>query len=159
MTDSSNSREFQGDAGAPIPDFSSARNIDIRTVAPALGMPTIRSQPDYLDYDHKGRGTAVTMFGNTGVAYMLGTFCGGVYGLRQGIRASPSSRFRVKLNSILNHCGRHGSKYGNSFGAIAVLYSAYEALADHVGVHFCLDCFCLFFYSFVGVGLSNLVVP
>jgi hypothetical protein len=131
----SDRREFEGDAGAPLPDFS-ASQIDLLTVAPALGVsiPNSPRQPDYLDYDQKGRGIMVTMFANCGVAYLLGTFGGGFYGLREGLLHSPSSRFRVKLNSILNHCGRHGSKWGNSFGAVAVLYSLYEGVADHVRV-------------------------
>lgn len=129
---SSNRREFEGDAGAPLPDFS-APNIDIRTVAPALGV-SVNRQPDYLDYDQKGRGVVVSMFANSGVAYMLGTFGGGLYGLREGVRHSPSSRFRVKLNSILNHCGRYGSRWGNSLGVVAILYSIYEGAADQFDI-------------------------
>ena len=127
---SSNRREFEGDAGAPLPDFS-APNIDLRTVAPALGV-SVNRQPDYLDYDQKGRGVVVSMFANSGVAYMIGTLGGGIYGLREGVRHSPSSRFRVKLNSILNHCGRYGSRWGNSLGVVAILYSIYEGAADQV---------------------------
>lgn len=125
-------REFEGDAGAPLPDFSGA-NIDIRTVAPALGVAG-RRQPDYLDYDQKGRGIIVTMFANAGVAYLTGTVAGGVYGLREGFLNSPSSRYRVKLNSILNHCGRYGSRWGNALGVIAILYSLYEGAADSVSI-------------------------
>ena len=127
----SNRHEFEGDAGAPIPDFSASK-IDLSTVAPALGVAIPARQPDYLDYDQRGRSLMVTMFANCGVAYLMGTFGGGFYGLREGLLHSPSSRFRVKLNSILNHCGRNGSKWGNSFGVVAVLYSLYEGLADHV---------------------------
>lgn len=122
--------EFEGDAGAPLPDFS-APNIDIRTVAPALGV-NVNRQPDYLDYDQKGRGIVVTMFANAGVAYLLGTFGGGFYGLREGFLNSPSTRFRVKLNSILNHSGRYGSKWGNALGVVAILYSVFEGVADQV---------------------------
>mmetsp|Transcript_22374 Transcript_22374/g.33056 ORF Transcript_22374/g.33056 Transcript_22374/m.33056 type:complete len:197 (-) Transcript_22374:2255-2845(-) len=122
-------REFEGDAGAPLPDFS-APNIDIRTVAPALGV-SVNKQPDYLDYDQKGRGIVVTMFANSGVAYLLGSCFGGLYGLREGIAKSPSSRVRVQVNSILNHCGRHGSRWGNALGVVAILYSLYEGGADH----------------------------
>jgi hypothetical protein len=128
----SDRREFEGDAGAPLPDFT-APNIDIRTVAPALGV-NVNRQPDYLDYDQKGRGIVVTMFANSGVAYLLGTFGGGFYGLREGFLQSPSTRFRVKLNSILNHSGRYGSRWGNSLGVVAILYSLYEGVADQVSV-------------------------
>ena len=140
---SSGSREFEGDAGAPLPDFS-APHIDIRTVAPALGV-SVNRQPDYLDYDQKGRGIVVTMFANSGVAYLMGTGGGGLYGLREGLTHSPSSRFRVKLNSILNHCGRHGSRWGNALGVVAILYSIYEGVADQVSkINICYSEICRF---------------
>jgi len=59
---SADGREFEGDAGRPIPDFN-ASSIKLTTVAPALGVPSQQSQPDYLDYDTKGRGIVTTMFG------------------------------------------------------------------------------------------------
>jgi hypothetical protein len=63
---------------------------------------------------------------------MLGVTVGGLYGLREGLAKTPSTRWKVKLNSVLNHCGRHGSGLGNMLGATAVLYSLYEGLADSV---------------------------
>ena len=132
MSSSSNSSGFQGDAGGPIPNFSGAGKIDLSTVAPALGVPRQQKQPDYLDYDKKGRGVVVTMFANTGASYLIGTAFGGFYGLREGLQNTPSSRFKVKLNSVLNHCGRHGSRMGNSVGVLAIMYSLYEGFADWV---------------------------
>jgi len=127
----SSSKEFEGDAGAPLPDFSGARNIQLGTVAPALGMGgSQQTKPDYLDYDQKGRGLVVTLFANAGVAYLMGIGGGGLYGLQQGIASTPSSKFKVQVNSILNHCGRYGSKLGNQLGCFAVLYSLYEGLGD-----------------------------
>ena len=123
-------REFEGDAGAPMPNLS-APGIHLSTVAPALGVPTNR-QPDYLDYDQKGRGIVVTMFANAGMSYCLGIGLGGAYGIREGMIRSPSSRARVKLNSVLNHSGRFGSRVGNALGVVSILYSLYEGAADHV---------------------------
>ena len=60
-----------------------------------------------------------------------GIVAGGVYGLREGLLHTPSSRFKVKLNSVLNHCGRHGSRAGNVLGVASIMYSLYEGLADH----------------------------
>ena len=126
-------KEFEGDAGAPLPDFSGASNISLGTVAPALGIGTSQErQPDYLDYDQKGRGLITTMFANAGLSYLIGITAGGMYGLQKGISSTPSSKFKVQVNSVLNHCGRYGSKMGNSFGVFAVLYSLYEGLADKV---------------------------
>ena len=123
-------KEFEGDAGAPLPDFTSG-NLSLQTVAPALGVGS-QQQPDYLDYDQKGRGLVVTMFANTGLSYLIGIAGGGLYGFQRGLASSPSSKFKVQANAILNNCGRYGSKYGNTLGVFAVLYSLYEGLGDNV---------------------------
>mmetsp|Transcript_19181 Transcript_19181/g.54451 ORF Transcript_19181/g.54451 Transcript_19181/m.54451 type:complete len:193 (-) Transcript_19181:164-742(-) len=123
-------KDFENDAGAPLPDLS-ARNISLDTIAPALGVQSSKNQPDYLDYDQKGRGVVVTMFANAGLAYLLGTTAGGVYGFRQGLASTPSTKFRVRLNSVLNGMGKFGSRAGNTVGVFAVMYSLYEGLGDH----------------------------
>ena len=127
------SRDFsETDSGAPLPSFDASK-IKLTTVAPALGVPS-KEEPDYLDYDTKGRGVVTTMFANTGLAYLVGIGMGGVYGLREGLTHTPSHRFRVKLNSVLNHCGRHGSRWGNMLGVLSVMYSLYEGGLDHCEV-------------------------
>jgi hypothetical protein len=135
---SSSSGSFDGDAGSPLPNFTGAGSIELSTIAPALGVSRKKS-PDYLDYDQKGRGVIVTMFSNTGVSYLIGTTFGGFYGLREGLYRTPSSRFKVKLNSVLNHCGRHGSRVGNSVGVLSIMYSLYEGFADSVRDDFVVD--------------------
>jgi import inner membrane translocase subunit TIM23 len=132
-------RDFEGDAGAPLPSFNTS-NIRLSTIAPALGVPSrLEAQPDYLDYDVKGRGVVTTMFANTGVSYLFGIFAGGLYGLREGLIHTPSHRFRVKLNSVLNHCSRHGSRVGNLLGVLSVYYSLYEGAADHVRLNYSIS--------------------
>jgi hypothetical protein len=125
-------KEFEGDAGAPLPDFSTG-GIRLDTIAPALGV-TSQRQPDYLDYDQKGRGMVVTMFANCGVSYMLGIAGGGLYGFQKGVTSTPSSKLKVQVNSVLNHCGRYGSKAGNTLGVFAVMYSLYEGIFDQVSI-------------------------
>jgi Tim17/Tim22/Tim23/Pmp24 family len=130
------------DAGAPLPDFST-RNLSLQTIAPALGVSG-NSSPDYLEYDTKGRGIVVTMFANAGMSYLMGIGAGGLYGVQQGLAATPSNRFRVKVNSVLNHAGRHGSRMGNTLGVFSVMYSLYEGLADQVsanddGEDYCIE--------------------
>jgi Tim17/Tim22/Tim23/Pmp24 family len=128
----SRSSSDSDDVGAPLPDFR-ASNIQLQTIAPALGVPSIpQHRPDYLEYDTGGRGVIVTMFANTGLAYLIGTGAGGIYGFRHGLAATPSTRFRVQLNSVLNHSGRYGSRAGNTLGVFSVLYSLYEGLFDYV---------------------------
>eukprot|EP00934_Nitzschia_sp_Nitz4_P008183 Nitzschia sp. Nitz4//scaffold98_size77359//16334//17006//NITZ4_005540-RA/size77359-augustus-gene-0.45-mRNA-1//1//CDS//3329560733//8173//frame0 len=130
MSSDNSNNEFSGDAGAPLPNFN-ASTIRLDTIAPALGVGS-QQQPDYLDYDQKGRGLIVTMFANAGVSYMLGIVGGGVYGLRKGLVSTPSSKLKVQVNSILNHCGRYGSKAGNTMGVFAVMYSLYEGVGDRL---------------------------
>jgi hypothetical protein len=72
------------------------------------------------------------MFANAGVSYLLGIAGGGMYGFQKGISSTPSSKFKVQVNSVLNHCGRYGSKAGNSMGVFAVMYSLYEGVFDQV---------------------------
>jgi len=131
----SSDKRFDGDAGAPLPDFSQAANIQIGTIAPTLGIPRTgggaNTQPDYLDYDNK-RSIATLMFANTGGAYLIGIGLGGLYGFREGLVSTPSTKPKVRLNSVLNHCGRYGSRYGNSLGTLSIFYSLYEGFADYV---------------------------
>ena len=74
-----------------------------------------------------------TMFANTGLSYVLGIFGGGIYGLNEGLKNTPSNRFKVKVNSVLNHCSRHGSRIGNVAGVLSIFYSVYTA--DTVSVY------------------------
>jgi Tim17/Tim22/Tim23/Pmp24 family len=128
MNGRSSTDEGEEQPNRPLPDFR-ASNIQLQTVAPALG---VYSKPDYLEYNPGGRGVVGTMFSNAGLSYLMGTVAGGAYGVRQGLSATPSNRFRVQLNSVLNHGGRYGSRAGNTLGVFSVLYSLYEGLADHV---------------------------
>ena len=74
------------------------------------------------------------MFANAGLAYVLGTIGGGVYGFQEGLKVTPSHRWKIQLNSVLNHCSKHGSRIGNRMGVLSVFYSLYEGAADHVSV-------------------------
>ena len=148
-------KEFDGDAGAPLPDFSGARNIQLGTIAPALGVGGGQKKPDYLDFDQKGRGVVVTMFANAGMSYLIGIAGGGLYGLQKGVASTPSSKFKVQVNSILNHCGRYGSKTGNTFGVFAVMYSLYEGLGDHVSTIQRWLGVCVCVWQFLGTLISH----
>lgn len=131
---SSQSTDFENDEGAnrPIPSFD-ASAIKLSTLAGTrTGIDS--STPDYLELEHSGRGFTSIMFGNAGLSYLIGTVGGGVYGFREGLINTPSERFRIKLNSVLNHCSRHGSRVGNILGVWSVLYSFYETIADQLDV-------------------------
>eukprot|EP00979_Chaetoceros_neogracilis_P007427 scaffold1569_cov160-Chaetoceros_neogracile.AAC.4 len=131
MSDRSNEEFNDEGLNRPIPSFDTS-SIRLSTIAPAYGVPD-SSTPDYLDYDtDKGRGIMVTMFANAGLSYLIGTFAGGLYGLNQGLKNTPSDKFKVKLNSVLNKSSRHGSRIGNMAGCLSVFYSVYEYVADQV---------------------------
>ncbi len=134
---SSQSTDFEDDAGAhrPIPSFD-ASNIKLSTIGIGSNSDLLDTTPDYLEYEASGRGLMQTMFANAGLSYLIGTFGGGIYGFNEGLRNTPSHRFRVKLNSVLNHCSRHGSRVGNMLGVWSVLYSFYENFADQVSSSF-----------------------
>ena len=130
---SSSGRSYEDDGGKPLGDFT-ASDISLATVAPTFGVSQRKQkQPDYLEYE-QNRGTMVTMFANAGASYLLGIGFGGLYGLREGLTNTPSSRFKVKLNSVLNHCGRHGSRAGNVLGVLSVVFSLYQGAADNVSL-------------------------
>jgi import inner membrane translocase subunit TIM23 len=126
---SSSSTDFENDAGAsrPIPSFDTSK-LKLSTLSSASDIDA----PDYLEYENSGRGLMQTMFANAGLSYLLGTVGGGVYGFQEGLKHTPSHRFRIKLNSVLNHCSRHGSRVGNMLGVWSVLYTFYENMADQV---------------------------
>ncbi|KAJ1454959.1 hypothetical protein M885DRAFT_520864 [Pelagophyceae sp. CCMP2097] len=104
-------------------------HIDIRTIAPALGVGT-NSEPDYLDFDIRGRGYFEQLFFNSGVSYLVGMGAGGAYGAAAGYRSAPSSAMRVKMNSLLNGLGKTGANAGNGLGAAALLYTTFECWAN-----------------------------
>ena len=67
------------------------------------------------------------MFANTGLSYLLGIFGGGICGLNEGLKNTPSYKFKVKVNSVLNNCSRHGSRIGNVAGVLSICYSCIVA--------------------------------
>jgi import inner membrane translocase subunit TIM23 len=131
MSNNSDSEFKDEGASRPIPSFNTS-NIKLSTLSPnptTSSATTPAYEYDYLDYEQK-RGLTPVMFGNTGVAYLLGIAGGGIYGLGEGLKNAPSNRFRIKFNSVLNHCSRHGSRVGNMVGCWSVLYSLFEYAAD-----------------------------
>ena len=132
MSNQSQSDEFKDEGlSRPIPSFD-ASNIKLGTISPALGVAA-DDTPDYLEYEGAGgRSIFTTMCSNAGLSYGMGIIGGGFYGLNEGLKNTPSNRFRVKLNSVLNHCSRHGGRVGNMAGVLSVYYSLYEYAGDQV---------------------------
>mmetsp|Transcript_4496 Transcript_4496/g.8511 ORF Transcript_4496/g.8511 Transcript_4496/m.8511 type:complete len:211 (-) Transcript_4496:39-671(-) len=101
-------------------------SVSPRAVAPVFGGGG--SNVEYLDYTEKS--AAERMFYKAGTAYLGGIFVGGAYGVVNGFRTSPSPKFKIRINTILNKSGRYGSKFGNALGAVALMYSCFEAGAE-----------------------------
>ncbi|CAN0033203.1 unnamed protein product [Scytosiphon promiscuus] len=91
-------------------------------------------EPEYLDYNIKGRGFLDRMPYNAGAFYITGILGGGAAGVREGFAKAPNRRSRVLLNSVMNHAGKKGSYYGNTFAVLATYYTVAETLLDHFEV-------------------------
>jgi len=108
-------------------------NLDLGAVAPVFGVSTgasLDSDADYLDYDIKGRSFYQRTAYNTAICYGAGILGGGAFGIVKGVRNSPSTLLKIRLNSVLNTCGKTGSRAGNALGVLAIFYSSFEELAD-----------------------------
>ncbi|CEG41582.1 mitochondrial protein translocase family [Plasmopara halstedii] len=105
-------------------------SIDIGAIAPVFGVSTYDDDADYLDYDKAGRPFMEQMSGSCGTAYFSGIIGGGAYGAVRGFTRSPSTKFKIRMNSIMNGAATRGSKAGNALGCLAMIYKAFEYVAD-----------------------------
>ena len=119
-------------SGGDIPDYMK--------VIPQLKLPANpsagaarRAEPDYLDYDVRGRGFMERAFANTGLTYLLGVTAGSVIGLARQ-KSIPNATFKIRMNTFLNTIGKHGSRAGNAVGALAFMYTAVESAYDQAEV-------------------------
>lgn len=88
-------------------------------------------QEEYLSYQKRGWFERATYA--TGVCYMAGIGLGGARGFFSGLANSPSPRFRVRVNSVLNGAGR-GARLGNSLGVVALFFTCFETAFDYAEV-------------------------
>lgn len=66
--------------------------------------------------------SATVIFG-TGVAYLGGSMVGGAWGLFEGLRRPDGKSMAIRINSVLNACGRRGPFVGNRLGSLAFMYT------------------------------------
>lgn len=88
------------------------------------------SQEQFLGGKRK-RGVFERATFNAGCSYLFGIGAGGAAGFVTGLRNAPNRRFRIRLNAVLNSCGR-GARLGNSLGVIAMGYTGFEFLCDTI---------------------------
>ncbi|CAM9246956.1 unnamed protein product, partial [Hapterophycus canaliculatus] len=66
--------------------------------------------------------------------FVPGILGGGAAGVREGFAKAPNRRSRVLLNSVMNHAGKKGSYYGNTFAVLATYYTVAETMLDYFEV-------------------------
>ena len=105
-------------------------DVDIGQLGSMFGVQT-RNEPDYLEYDIRGRGYMERLFFNCGASYLGFMLGGGVYGTIQGLRLAPANApLRVRTNALMNGFGKHGATAGNAAGAVALMYTSFECMAE-----------------------------
>ncbi|KAF0700558.1 Aste57867_8894 [Aphanomyces stellatus] len=115
-----------------LPDFGGSSQIDLGSIAPVFGIAGTpsTSAADYLEYDTRGRGFHERATHTIGMSYFGGILAGGTYGVVEGVRNAPSTKLKVRLNSLFNAAGQRGSRAGNALGVLALMYSSVQELAD-----------------------------
>ena len=89
-------------------------------------------EPEYLHFEPKGTFEKLSM--NAGITYLSGIIAGGAYGIINGLATSPSNKFRIRVNALLNKTGRYGSKFGNALGALSVMYTFFRAGTERLNL-------------------------
>jgi hypothetical protein len=122
--DSSSSGGFGSSGGAgglefPVLPTIPSGAIDIGSIAPVFGVSGFDDDSaDYLDYDKAGRPFMEQIGGSCGTAYLTGILGGGAFGAVQGFARSPSPKFKIRMNALMNGAALRGSKAGNALGCL-----------------------------------------
>lgn len=94
------------------------------------------SQPEFIfpEGASKQRGRFELAFSQIGSSVMIGAAIGGTAGLYNGMRATALAGQTgvLRRTQLLNHIMKQGSATANTFGTIAVLYSAFGVLLQTV---------------------------
>jgi hypothetical protein len=115
-----------------MPDFSQVDPSILGISLPPL--PTAPRDPSNLypeEWSNKTWGQQ--MIYHTGVAYLVGTTVGGVWGLFQGVSKAKkfSSNRTLVMNSIINAVSKRSSMTGNSMGVLVMMFSCYKSLISY----------------------------
>ncbi|CAH1181382.1 unnamed protein product [Phyllotreta striolata] len=91
-----------------------------------------QTQPEFifLDGASKQRGRFELAFGQIGGSCMIGAALGGASGFYSGLKATTLAGQTGKLRrtQLINHIMKKGSATANTFGSVAVIYSAFGVI-------------------------------
>lgn len=62
---------------------------------------------------------------------------GGLFGFGEGVTRMGTHSWKIRLNTVLNSCGRRGAQTANAFGLLAMFYSGIEGGLDYVDFERC----------------------
>ncbi|CAO1353938.1 unnamed protein product [Diamesa hyperborea] len=125
--------------------FSKPLSLGASPPAPSKNSPIINSP--YLNFDpryssnytpefifpegaSKQRGRFELAFSQIGSSVMIGGGIGGIAGFYNGVRATnlAAQTGKLRRTQLLNHVMKQGSATANTFGTVAVMYSAFGVL-------------------------------
>ena len=89
-----------------------------------------KDEPDFVNYNAKGRDPMSKMFQITGLLWLGGFGGGGMVGAVEGYRGAANPSFKIRMNAVLNQFSKRGSKTGNALAVLACI---------HTGASYCID--------------------
>lgn len=119
--------------GFSIPDVD---NIDLGKIRAVYGLPKAKtdSEPEYLEFNKRGRDIFGRLNFNTGLSWASGFTIAGLYGFYEGWVGAPNSTFRVRFNSVLNGISKRGNKAANICGVLAFMHTGFTYFAESYDV-------------------------
>lgn len=117
--------------------------IDLGSIAPVFGVAGYDDDnADYLDYDKAGRPFMEQMSGSCGTAYFTGILGGGMFGAVSGFSKSPSTKFKIRMNSLMNGAAVRGSKAGNALGCLGEFVCGWVCVIMRLLTFVCVLSYC-----------------
>lgn len=97
-------------------------------------LPQGQAEFVFLEGAGKQRGRFELAFGQIGGSCMIGAGLGGLSGFYNGLKATADAgqTGNLRRTQLLNHIMKKGSATANTFGSIAVIYSAFGVILSWV---------------------------
>lgn len=123
--------------GSTQPSSGIVSSPQLQPLSPYLNYDAryLQAQPEFIfpEGASKQRGRFELAFSQIGSSAMIGACIGGAGGLYNGINATRLANQSGKLRrtQLLNHVMKQGAATANTFGTIAVMYSAFGVLLQY----------------------------